>query len=210
MLLHSMAQTTKARLQPALHGEVHLPRRLHPGALRGACRRSRAPASSIRDIEILSLHYAETVKAWRERFLAQREKVLELYDERFIRMWDFYLAGSESAFRYDQMHVFHLQARPPAGAGAADAGLYPRGDGPARRGRARLARLCRAPRPPRGNPAAQRQAVRRGPPARSGRFSRSACRRAPRSAARCRRRGARAGRPSRGCRRRPGSRGCAA
>jgi cyclopropane-fatty-acyl-phospholipid synthase len=35
--------------------------------------------------------------------------VLELYDERFIRMWEFYLAGSEAAFRFDALHVFHLQ-----------------------------------------------------------------------------------------------------
>ena len=63
----------------------------------------------IRDTEILSLHYAETTRAWRERFLASRERVLELYDERFIRMWEFYLAGSEAAFRFDRLHVFHLQ-----------------------------------------------------------------------------------------------------
>ena len=35
--------------------------------------------------------------------------MLELYDERFIRMWEFYLAGSEAAFRFDRLHVFHLQ-----------------------------------------------------------------------------------------------------
>jgi cyclopropane-fatty-acyl-phospholipid synthase len=63
----------------------------------------------VRDTEILSLHYAETTRAWRERFLANRERVLELYDERFIRMWEFYLAGSEASFRFEQLHVFHLQ-----------------------------------------------------------------------------------------------------
>jgi cyclopropane-fatty-acyl-phospholipid synthase len=63
----------------------------------------------IRDIEILSLHYAETTREWRRRFLANRDAVLALYDERFIRMWEFYLAGSEAAFRHDAIHVFHMQ-----------------------------------------------------------------------------------------------------
>ena len=44
------------------------------------------------DIEILRLHYAETLKAWRERFMARREEAVRLYDERFARMWEFYLA----------------------------------------------------------------------------------------------------------------------
>ena len=57
----------------------------------------------VTDIEILRLHYAETLKAWRERFLAHREEVERLYDERFVRMWEFYLAASEMAFR-EQAH----------------------------------------------------------------------------------------------------------
>ena len=102
----------------------------------------------IRDIEILSLHYAETTREWRRRFLANREEVLELYDERFIRMWEFYLAGSESAFRYDAHARLPPAARPRPGPRAADPRLHPRGDGPARRGRARLPRLRRAARRP--------------------------------------------------------------
>jgi cyclopropane-fatty-acyl-phospholipid synthase len=61
------------------------------------------------DIEILRLHYAETLKAWRERFLAHREEVLRLYDERFLRMWEFYLASSEMAFRHRGLMVFQIQ-----------------------------------------------------------------------------------------------------
>ncbi|HXY89861.1 MAG TPA: class I SAM-dependent methyltransferase, partial [Xanthobacteraceae bacterium] len=61
------------------------------------------------DIEILRLHYAETLKAWRERFLARREEVAALYDERFCRMWEFYLAASEMAFRHQGMMVFQIQ-----------------------------------------------------------------------------------------------------
>jgi cyclopropane-fatty-acyl-phospholipid synthase len=63
----------------------------------------------VTDIEILRLHYAETLKKWRERFLAHREEVERIYDERFVRMWEFYLAGSEMAFRHQAMMVFQIQ-----------------------------------------------------------------------------------------------------
>ena len=63
----------------------------------------------VTDIEILRLHYAETLKSWRERFLAQREQVERLYDDRFVRMWEFYLAASETAFREQAMMVFQMQ-----------------------------------------------------------------------------------------------------
>jgi cyclopropane-fatty-acyl-phospholipid synthase len=63
----------------------------------------------VTDIEILRLHYAETLKAWRERFLAHREQVERLYDQRFVRMWEFYLAASETAFRQQNFMVFQMQ-----------------------------------------------------------------------------------------------------
>ncbi|MBP7669999.1 MAG: class I SAM-dependent methyltransferase [Ferrovibrio sp.] len=61
------------------------------------------------DAEILRLHYAETLKHWRQRFLAQWDKAKALYDERFCRMWEFYLAGSEVTFRHGGHMVFQLQ-----------------------------------------------------------------------------------------------------
>jgi cyclopropane-fatty-acyl-phospholipid synthase len=61
------------------------------------------------DIEILRLHYAETLKAWRERFMARREEAVELYDERFARMWEFYLACSEMAFRKQNLMNMQIQ-----------------------------------------------------------------------------------------------------
>ena len=61
------------------------------------------------DIEILRLHYAETLKAWRERFLTQRKEAVRLYDERFARMWEFYLACSEMAFRQQNLMNFQIQ-----------------------------------------------------------------------------------------------------
>jgi cyclopropane-fatty-acyl-phospholipid synthase len=63
----------------------------------------------VTDVEILRLHYAETLKAWRERFHAAKDRVSKIYDERFFRMWDFYLAGSETAFRHMGHIVFQLQ-----------------------------------------------------------------------------------------------------
>jgi cyclopropane-fatty-acyl-phospholipid synthase len=63
----------------------------------------------ITDIEILRLHYAETLRAWRQRFNANRERVRSLYDERFCRMWEFYLAGSEIAFRHQGHMNFQMQ-----------------------------------------------------------------------------------------------------
>jgi len=64
---------------------------------------------TVTDVEILQLHYAETLKAWRERFLAHRDEVVRLYDQRFVRMWEFYLACSEMAFRLGDMVVFQIQ-----------------------------------------------------------------------------------------------------
>jgi len=63
----------------------------------------------VTDIEILRLHYADTLRAWRERFMARRDEAAKLYDERFCRMWEFYLAGSETSFRVDGHMVFQLQ-----------------------------------------------------------------------------------------------------
>ena len=63
----------------------------------------------VTDIEILRLHYAETLKHWRERFLAHRDEVERIYDQRFVRMWEFYLAASEMSFREQDMMVFQIQ-----------------------------------------------------------------------------------------------------
>lgn len=61
------------------------------------------------DIEIWRLHYAETLRHWRARFAANRAAIAALYDERFCRMWEFYLAGSECAFRFQGHVVFQVQ-----------------------------------------------------------------------------------------------------
>ena len=63
----------------------------------------------VTDIEILRLHYAKTLREWYLRFADHRERAKELYDERFCRMWEFYLAVSECAFRYVGMNNFQIQ-----------------------------------------------------------------------------------------------------
>jgi cyclopropane-fatty-acyl-phospholipid synthase len=63
----------------------------------------------VTDIEILRLHYAYTLHAWRERFLAHRETVEKLYDGRFVRMWEFYLAASEMGFAQQNLMVMQFQ-----------------------------------------------------------------------------------------------------
>ena len=69
----------------------------------------------VTDIEILRLHYAETLRLWRTRFLARRAEAVAMYDERFCRMWEFYLASSEVAFRELGHMVFQVQlAKKPA------------------------------------------------------------------------------------------------
>ena len=61
------------------------------------------------DIEILRLHYARTLAEWRKRFQAHRQQAVALYDERFARMWEFYLAASEVTFRHRGHIVFQIQ-----------------------------------------------------------------------------------------------------
>ena len=63
----------------------------------------------VTDVEVLRLHYAETLRHWSERFAAERETARVLYDERFCRMWEFYLAICEMAFRHGRLMVFQIQ-----------------------------------------------------------------------------------------------------
>lgn len=63
----------------------------------------------VTDIEIWRLHYALTLRAWRERFEARLGEVKAMFDDRFCRMWRFYLAVSEAAFRYGGHEVFQIQ-----------------------------------------------------------------------------------------------------
>ncbi|HVZ05703.1 cyclopropane-fatty-acyl-phospholipid synthase family protein [Hyphomicrobium sp.] len=63
----------------------------------------------VTDIEILRLHYADTLAAWRQRFLDHRQQAADVLGERFCRMWEFYLASAEAGFRYGGLMVFQIQ-----------------------------------------------------------------------------------------------------
>lgn len=64
---------------------------------------------TVTDVEILRLHYAETLRAWRQNFVANWERAKQLYDERFCRMWEFYLTIAEAGFRLNRLMVFQIQ-----------------------------------------------------------------------------------------------------
>ena len=108
MLLHSIANA-----RPATYTSPFIAKHIFPGGRVPALSQIVGPAEAagllFREIEILPLHYAETLREWRRRFLAARDAVLEFYDERFLRMWEFYLAGSEMSFRHRDLHVVHLE-----------------------------------------------------------------------------------------------------
>lgn len=63
----------------------------------------------VTDIELLRMHYARTLVCWRESFERNRDAIQKIYDERFCRMWEFFLIGSEMEFRYGRMIVFQMQ-----------------------------------------------------------------------------------------------------
>lgn len=111
MLLHSIGQIYKPWATNPWIEKYIFPGGYIP-ALSEVLPRVESNRLLVKDIEILPLHYAWTLRAWRERFLAQREEAVRLYDERFFRMWEFYLAASETAFLYDKHFVFQLQLSP--------------------------------------------------------------------------------------------------
>ena len=63
----------------------------------------------VSDIEVLKLHYAHTLRHWKENCINNKEKIVEMFDERFFRMWEFYLAGCEIAFKWGDQVVYQFQ-----------------------------------------------------------------------------------------------------
>ena len=63
----------------------------------------------VSDIEVLKMHYSFTLKHWKERCVKNREKIVEMFDERFFRMWEFYLTGCEAAFKWGDQVVYQFQ-----------------------------------------------------------------------------------------------------
>jgi len=63
----------------------------------------------VSDIEVLRTHYAHTLRNWKDRFVSKKEQVLEMFDEKFFRMWEFYLVGCEMAFKWSDQVVFQFK-----------------------------------------------------------------------------------------------------
>ena len=61
------------------------------------------------DLEILRMHYSHTLRHWKERFIKNKDKAIKMFDEKFFRMWEFYLTSCETAFRWGDQVVFQLQ-----------------------------------------------------------------------------------------------------
>jgi cyclopropane-fatty-acyl-phospholipid synthase len=62
----------------------------------------------VMDVEAMRYHYCYTLAEWYERTVMHREQIVDLYDEQFYRMWQFYLAGAEQSFRHNKMVNWHL------------------------------------------------------------------------------------------------------
>lgn len=107
MLLHTIGCTGV----PA-HADPWLDKYIFPGgyvpALSQMMPAIEASGLVVSDIEVLRLHYASTLAAWRERFADMRDRARALSDERFCRMWDYYLAFCETVFRFDDIVVFQV------------------------------------------------------------------------------------------------------
>ena len=63
----------------------------------------------ISDLEVLRMHYSHTLRHWKERFLSKKEEALEIFDEKFFRMWEFYLTSCEMSFKWGDQVVFQFQ-----------------------------------------------------------------------------------------------------
>lgn len=107
-LLHSIG-----RMEPPGSTNPWLRKYIFPGGYTPALSETLSAIEAcglwVTDVEILRLHYAETLRHWHDRFQANRAKIAELYDERFCRMWEFYLVGCEMSFRHMGQMVFQMQ-----------------------------------------------------------------------------------------------------
>lgn len=112
MVLHSIGRT-RARPAPSPFIDKYIFPDSYIPALSEVLPAVERAGFLVTDLEILPLHYADTLREWRRRFMERREEVLALYDARFLRLWEFYLAASETGFRMDRMFVFQLQLTRP-------------------------------------------------------------------------------------------------
>ncbi len=107
MVLHSIG-----RPKPVLAQDGFNQRYIFPGGHIPAVSEAVAAAEKagflVKDVEILPIHYAKTCRMWREKFVQNWDEVAGIYDEKFCRMWEFYLAASEVAFLHFRLMIFQL------------------------------------------------------------------------------------------------------
>ena len=108
MLLHSIGH-----MSPPGTASPWLRKYIFPGAYSPALSEVFAAVEQeslwVTDLEFLRLHYAKTLAHWGQRFAANRARIAQMYDERFCRMWEFYLTSAEMMFRSGSQLVFHMQ-----------------------------------------------------------------------------------------------------
>ena len=108
MVLHSIA-----RPKPSFATNAFIEKYIFPGGYIPSVGETLPPLEKagllVKDVEILPMHYAHTLRHWRQRFVARKAEAVALYDENFFRMWEFYLAGSEMGFRWDELFIMQIQ-----------------------------------------------------------------------------------------------------
>jgi cyclopropane-fatty-acyl-phospholipid synthase len=108
MLLHTIGRAGKPGVTDAWTAKYIFPGGYNP-ALSEIVAANEGLRFMVTDIEVLRLHYGYTLDAWYDRVVAAREQIVALYDERFYRMWQFYLAGAGAAFHFGGMVNYQLQ-----------------------------------------------------------------------------------------------------
>ena len=107
-LIHTIGST-----MPPRDPQPWIPKYIFPGGYTPSLSEAVKPIEDsgliISDIEVLRLHYAHTLRHWKERFLSKKDAVLDMFDEKFFRMWEFYLASCEMAFKWGDQVVFQFK-----------------------------------------------------------------------------------------------------
>jgi cyclopropane-fatty-acyl-phospholipid synthase len=108
MLLHTIGRMGRPSTTDAFTRKY-----IFPGGYIPALSETLAASEKFRliaaDIETLRLHYAKTIRCWYANCLANRETIIALHDERFFRMWTFYLAGAATVFEHGSMCNYQIQ-----------------------------------------------------------------------------------------------------
>ena len=107
-LLHTIGSVNPPR-QP----QPWITRYIFPGGYTPSLSQVTVPVEKsgliLTDLEILRMHYSHTLRHWKERFIKNKNKAIKMFDEKFFRMWEFYLTSCETAFRWGDQVVFQLQ-----------------------------------------------------------------------------------------------------